>query len=126
MRRLHPMMIDEIMHVSAEPGDPVAILMAASLIREDFPWLYELSMEVYRAAKSGNIEDMEQEIRRLRRVSEFALRGPMREELGLESDEGHVLALEFPRILERGLMRAMELRNAQLRPRRSKAGAEGG
>jgi hypothetical protein len=120
------MMIDEIMHVSAEPGDPVAILMAASLIREDFPWLYELSMEVYRAAKSGNIEDMEQEIRRLRRVSEFALRGPMREELGLESDEGHVLALEFPRILERGLMRAMELRNAQLRPRRSKAGAEGG
>src|ERR1700730_16977906 len=46
-RRFHPMMIDELIHMAGEPGDPVAILMAASVIRDDAPWL------VYRAVKSG-------------------------------------------------------------------------
>lgn len=39
MRRFHPMMFEELMHMSGEPGDPVAILMAASLVRDDMPWL---------------------------------------------------------------------------------------
>ena len=30
MRRFHPMMLDELMHFSGMPGDPVGILMAAS------------------------------------------------------------------------------------------------
>ena len=54
------MMFEEIMHLSGT-GDPVAILMAASVVREDFPWLYELAMEVYKAVKSGNIERVERE-----------------------------------------------------------------
>jgi len=52
-RRFHPMMFEDMMHMSEEPGDPVAILMAASLMRDDAPWLYELALEVYRAVKSG-------------------------------------------------------------------------
>ena len=40
MRRLHPMMLEDLMHMSGAPGDPVAILMAASIVREDMPWLY--------------------------------------------------------------------------------------
>lgn len=32
-RRFHPMMFEELMHMSDEPGDPAAILMAASLVR---------------------------------------------------------------------------------------------
>lgn len=35
MRRFHPMMFEELMHISGDPGDPVAILMAASLVRDD-------------------------------------------------------------------------------------------
>ncbi len=37
-RRFHPMMLDEFMHMSGEPGDPVAVLMVASLVRDDMPW----------------------------------------------------------------------------------------
>ncbi len=47
MRRFHPMMFEEIMHMSEDPSDPVAILLAASMIRDDAPWIYELAMEVY-------------------------------------------------------------------------------
>jgi len=81
-RRLHPMMFDELMHMSGDPSDPVGILVAASVIREDAPWLYELAMEVYRAAKSGDAVEVEMEMNRLERFSEFTMRGPIMEELG--------------------------------------------
>jgi hypothetical protein len=58
-RRIHPMMIEEILHMSGDPSDPVGILVVASLIRDDLPWLYELAMEVYRAAKDGDVEGIE-------------------------------------------------------------------
>ena len=55
--------------MSGIPGDPVSILIAASLVREDAPWLYELAMEVYRAVKSGDWGAIEREVARLDRFS---------------------------------------------------------
>lgn len=100
MRRFHPIMFDELMHMSGEPGDPVGILMAASLIREDAPWLYELAMEVYRAVKTGDAEAIESEMRRLHRFSEISMRGPFMEEFGFGGKEAHLFFMEFPRMLE--------------------------
>jgi hypothetical protein len=107
IRRIHPMMFDELLHMAGEPGDPVGILMAASLIREDLPWLYELAMEVYRAAKSGNPERIGREINRLRRFSEVMMRGPIMEEF-IGSRESHMFAMEMPRMLEHMLRRTLE------------------
>ncbi len=112
MRRFHPMMFEEIMHMS-EPGDPVGVLMAASLVRDEMPWLYELAMEVYRTVKDGDVENIENEMRRIRRISEFSLRGPFMEEFG--NKDTHMIAMEFPRMLERTLMRAMEVRATEPR-----------
>jgi hypothetical protein len=83
MRRFHPMMLEEMMHMAGEPGDPVGVLIAASLVRDDAPWLYELAMEVYRAIKSGNPEVIENEITRLKRFSEVVMRGPFFEDFGI-------------------------------------------
>lgn len=110
IRRFHPMMFEELMHMSGEPGDPVAILMAASLVRDDMPWLYELSMEVYRAAKEGDAEAIEREIMRLHRFSDLMMRGPFMEELGYGGKETHMFAMEFPRMLEHTLRRTLEMR----------------
>jgi hypothetical protein len=107
MRRFHPMMLEEMMHMSGEPGDPVAILMAASVVRDDAPWLYELAMEVYRAVKSGNVEAIEREVARLRNFSEFTMRGPFMEEYGLGGKESHMFLIEFPRMLEHMLRRTL-------------------
>lgn len=109
-RRLHPMMFEELMHMSGWPGDPVAILMAASLVREDMPWLYELAIEVYRAVKDGNLETIEREMKRLRRLSEIMIRGPIMEEFGFNSKESHMFAIEFPRMLEHMLIRTMDMK----------------
>jgi hypothetical protein len=108
MRRFHPMMFEDLVHMSGAPGDPVTILMAASLVRDDAPWLYELAMEVYRAVKSGDAEAIEREVARLRNFSEFTMRGPFMEEFGLGGKESHMFLMEFPRMLEHMLRRTLE------------------
>ncbi|MHB8290212.1 MAG: toll/interleukin-1 receptor domain-containing protein [Acidimicrobiales bacterium] len=109
MRHFHPMMLDELMDMSGDPGDPVAILMAASLVRDDVPWLYELAMEVYRAVKSGDQESIENEVARLRHFSEVMMHGPFMEDFGIGPRESRMLAIEFPRMLEHALRRNFEV-----------------
>jgi len=108
MRHFHPMMFEEMMHMSGDPGDPVGILMAASIVRDDAPWLYELAMEVYRAVKSGDTDAIEREVSRLRNFSEFTMRGPWMEELGFVGKESHMFFMEFPRMLEHMLRRTLD------------------
>lgn len=108
MRRFHPMMFEEMMHLSEDPADPVGILMAASIIREDAPWMYELAMEVYRAVKSGDAVEIEREMNRLEHFSEFTLRGPFMEEFGFGGKEMHMFMREFPRMLQHTLSRLRE------------------
>lgn len=119
MRRFHPMMIDELMHMSGDSSDPVGILMAASIIRDDAPWLYELAMEVYRAVKSGDTAEIEREMGRLERFSEFALHGPLMEEFGYGGKEMHMFLMEFPRMLQHMLSRTLKEKKPHPR-RRSK------
>jgi hypothetical protein len=109
-RRIHPEMIMDMMHSIGDPSDPVGILMAASLIRDDVPWLYELAMEVYRTIKSGDVEAMDYEISRLRRFSEIGLRGSWMEDIGFGGKESYVLSLEFPRLLEQMLVRSLSVK----------------
>ena len=56
-----------------ESGDPVAILMAASVVRDEMPWLYELAMEAYGAVKAGDVESIEREMKRISRFSGSSL-----------------------------------------------------
>ena len=103
------MMVEELLHISEDVGDPVGILMAASLVREDLPWLYELAMEVYRSVKRGDPEVIEGELRRLHYFSERTAHGPLMEEFGFGGRESHMLAIEFPKMLEHFLARTLEL-----------------
>lgn len=123
-RRFHPMMFEELLHLAGEPGDPVGILLAASLVREDMPWLYELSMEVYRAVKSGDPLATERELSKLRRLSEMMLHGPFMEEFGRK--ENHIIAIEFPRLLERFLRHSLQLQGEPVlkRPKQTLPGKE--
>jgi len=115
MHRFHPMMLEELMHSPDGLDDPISILMAASLFRDDMPWLYELSMEVYRAVKTGNIEDIMFELGRLRRFTDLMHRGPLGEFLW--SKEHHMVAMEFPRMLERFLRSALDMKETRIKGR---------
>jgi hypothetical protein len=96
LSRLHPFMFSELAHMTAEkPGDPIVVLLAASIFREQIPWLYELGMEAYRVAKAGGSEEAESALRRFQRAAEFAIRGPLQEELGLDSRALHMMTREL-------------------------------
>jgi hypothetical protein len=102
------MMFEELMHMSGEPTDPVGILMAASLVRDEAPWLYELATEVYKTVKAGDRVGIERELARLERFVEVILHGPFMEEFGFPSKEAHIFFMEFPRMLQRFLARHLE------------------
>lgn len=110
--RFHPMMLEEFLHITEEPGDPAGLLLAASFIRDDFPWLYELTMEIYRLIKDGNMEAIEGQIKKLRRFSEIIMKGPFLEEFGIMGKEGHMLAIEYPRMLEHMLRRTIDFESS--------------
>ncbi len=116
-RRMHPMMLDEMMMMTGDSSDPVGILMAASVIKDEVPWLYELALEVYRAVKSGDPHTIEVEMSRFHRFSEVMMHGPLMEEFGMGNKETHRFCMEFPHMLERMLQRALE-KKPQTRRRR--------
>jgi hypothetical protein len=118
MRRFHPMMFEDMMELSGDPSDPIGILMAASLIRDDAPWMYELTMEVYRAVKSGDPTQIEREMARVERFSELTMRGPFMEEFGFGEKEMHMMLMEFPRMLHHLLNRMLKENKLPIRRRR--------
>jgi hypothetical protein len=105
-RRFHPMVFEEMAHMASEEGDdPISLLMFASLMRDDLPWLYELIVDVYREIKDGDAKAAQKAIGRLRRVSKMLRRGPMMDLMMDDSKDAHMLAMEFPMMLDRVLHR---------------------
>jgi len=92
-RRLHPMMIHEYIEMlGVRRGDPVAFLIVAGMFREDVPWLYELGVEAYRAAKNGSPEEAMAARRQFQRAAELLRRGPFPpDEFGMDSRMLHSL-----------------------------------
>lgn len=100
MRRFHPMMIEELLHFSGRPGDPVALLVVFSFFRDELPWLYEIGMDAYRAIKSGDPAEIERGVTSLRGTMDFLRHGPT--EKFIDTKEGYMIIKEFlPRILDR-------------------------
>ena len=95
--RFHPMMLQEITHmVGGKPGDPIGLLLVASMLREDMPWLYELGMEAYRTARSGLPEEAERTRRQFQRAVKFLEHGPFpSEEMGMDPKMLHMLIREL-------------------------------
>lgn len=114
-RRMHPMMLDEVMHASGDSRDPLGVAIAASMIRDDVPWLYELMMDAYRAAMSGDNAAIDREAARLRRLanSKMMMHGPW---LDYAEPETHYIIREFPRMVEMVLQRAKEERQPAAEP----------
>jgi hypothetical protein len=122
-RRLHPMMFEEFMHMGgSDSGDPIAILLAASTVRDEMPWLYEMAREVYQAIKSGDGEAAERQANRLGHLFEMMMRGPFMEEFG-GSKDAHVFMMEFPRLMERLVRHSLETKKSSIPRKRLKPDA---
>jgi hypothetical protein len=105
-RRIDPRMIERMIMSYEDPRDPIGLLMASSLVREDAPWLYELAIESYRVVKSGKRDAMIEQLRRVDRVMDVSHHTPFMEEM-VSGREQHWLFMEFPRMLIHVIDRAV-------------------
>lgn len=100
-RQFHPMMLVDMSEmISRRSGDPIGILMIASVFQEDFPWLYELGREAYRAVRSHNAAIARDALRRFQEAVEFTQHGPFAEELAVGSKETRMMLREAPMAIE--------------------------
>lgn len=104
-RRFHPVMFEEMIHMTratAEgPEDPLIILLIASMLRDDMPWLYELGVDAYRAASHGTPAEASQALGRFMRATETIERlPPLAEISGIHPREFHMLMREVRTLLE--------------------------
>lgn len=87
MRRMHPMFMDEILHMTGKDiGDNLAPLIIGSLFKDDFPWLYEVAAEVYRKLESAH-PDAPDALRRFVKLFDRMMRHPMMREMRDRSKE---------------------------------------
>lgn len=101
-RRFHPMMIHELTRmVGSKRGDPIGLLIIASMFREEAPWMYELGMEAYRTAKDGTPEDALAARRRFTKAADVMRHGSFgSEDLGVDSKIFHMMMRDFNHFLE--------------------------
>lgn len=82
-------------------GDPIALLILASLLRDSLPWMYELGIEAYRMAKDGTPEEAIAARRRFQKAAEVVRRGPFApEEMGFDPHMMHIMMREMDHLLE--------------------------
>jgi hypothetical protein len=80
---IHPRFFEELVDFGAK-GDPVGLLIILSQFKDDFPWLYELGLEIYRKFNAKD-PDAPDDLKRLMRMIEMTVHHPMIRELGFAS-----------------------------------------
>ncbi len=106
LRRFHPMMFEELAHVASEEGDdPISLLMLGGMLRDDFPWLYEIFVGTYRDVRDGDLKAADRAIDRLRRIMKALGRGQLMDEFAGSSKEAQVMMMELPMMLDHFLHR---------------------
>lgn len=113
IRRMHPRMLEELafMPYDDSGGDPVWLLVLAGLIRDDVPWLYDVTLEVYRTVRSGSLRDLQRLAQAIDHLERSSIRGPWFEEF-CASRETEMLMHELPHMLQSVLQRALEVKKA--------------
>ncbi len=96
------MMVHELSHMLGERrGDPISLLVIASVFRDDMPWMYELGIEAYRMARDGTREEALAARRRFQKAAEFMRRGPFGpEEMGMDPRMAHMMVRELDHLLD--------------------------
>ena len=104
-RRFHPMMVEELMHMSPNPY--VGMLLALSLVKDKMPWLYEIGIETIRKIKSNiSMKDKEIAFMEFDEITEMLSHNPIMEEFFMmNSKEDYMMVRELPRMLRKNMKR---------------------
>jgi hypothetical protein len=107
-RRFHPMMVEEIMHMSK--SNKVGIIVGLGMLRDAMPWVYDVGIETLRKIDSNcGFKEKEQSFFEFRELIKITSRHPMMHEfMEFNSKDDFMMYEEFPRIIMREMERYME------------------
>jgi len=117
-RRVNPHMIEDMLYVSFHSSNneerAAFWLMFLSIMREDFPWIYELGLDVHRAMKRGPSETRVA-LERFIRTVERSHHHPMFEEMMDKADYDAIKILRYlPDMLQSYFMSSFEDEHPEL------------
>lgn len=108
-RRIHPMMVDELIHTSSRDGGGyIGLQMSLALVRSDFPWIYEAGMEVIKIFKSrASKGDKSDALEGFYRILNLSFEHPMMRDQFSGSKDLYMVSKELPHIFMRAFERAL-------------------
>jgi hypothetical protein len=84
-KRLDPMMVRHLARETGTgPDDPLQLVIIASLIREDAPWIYELALDTYRMTRAGDKSLAKQSHARFLNAIKTLIGGPFLDMMGID------------------------------------------
>lgn len=101
MRKFHPMILDELMHVSLSSADGfVGAQMALSLVRSHMPWVYDAGNETISILRSKvGYHEKEEALSQFKRIMEFSFEHPIFREVFGGSKEMYIFYRRLPDML---------------------------
>lgn len=104
-RKIHPKMLDEILHMSPRfEKNFTGFQIAISLFRNDFPWIYDAGIDLVRTLRSTEDPEVQRDaVQAFDELIEFSLEHPMMREMFMPDKEIWMMARDLPHILRRTL-----------------------
>lgn len=100
--KFHPMMMEELLHMSKGTNPHIPILMVLSFYKNDFPWIYEIGSETLKLLQTKkSIDEKHKAVRGFLEVFEFTFRHPMMREMTMHSKEFHMMFRDTQHIFEK-------------------------
>ncbi len=101
-RKLHPVMMDEILMMSKEARNGgYGLLMVAGLFRDTMPWISEILVEAHRELKNASPQQAKSVASDLRRTLKYMTRSHFAEMMMNDSKHLHMMLMELPHMIER-------------------------
>lgn len=100
--RFHPMMMEELLHFGKGVNSHIPILMALSIFKNEFPWIYEIGNETLKLLQSKKTpKEKQMAVREFLEIYEFTFRHPMMREMTMHSKDYHMMFRETQHIFEK-------------------------
>ncbi len=102
-RKFHPMMIEELMHMMPKSkSNHYGFLIALSLFRNDFPWIYDAGKELVDILKSKSSKTSKREaVSEFKQLMEITTEHPMMREMSGMRKESRMYMREIPHMMMR-------------------------
>lgn len=108
--KMHPMMIDELLHMSPRfEKNLVGFQITISLFRNDFPWIYDAGIDLVKTLRTSNSYDEKREsASSFNELLDFTFQNPILRDMYMPDKEIWMMGRELPHVLRRALERYLD------------------